>query len=406
MSEVVRSPVPLAYLELVTRALLVRIVARHEAQLAAHGFSVAALAATEQMDRTRVEALWRLLAATPADLLALHDELTAIADVGREAGHERLLASDRDGVLDHDLGPEDLAAIAFLDHRALFDAARPQTPAAQTRRFATFPSKTPKPLPEEASRREAFLRLMADALEARGRTRVFKMHEHRIANERHMELVYGRLTATRDVVGKVNGAHDVTAQVTDRSTERAFAIFHDDTMALDVAGPDWIKELVRRAFGEAYFDAASHFEGDEMLTLEPLRELAGALATHHVPGLKSVTLQEVWIDFRGAGWLAAGARNDCMAGPPGAYVLRALGDDATPVEATFLLATTAKTRPVKLVIVSPRKLDFDRRNPRVVRIVRDWIVAAGYMRVPEHLRALEDEARDSAESDAPEERSV
>jgi hypothetical protein len=244
------------------------------------------------------------------------------------------------------------------------------------------------------------MRLMADALDARGRTRIFTMHEHQSGHERHMELVYGRLSSTRDVVGKEDGTHKVTGQITDRSTERAFAIFHDDTMTLDVAGPDWMKELVRRTFGEAYFGKASHFAGDEMLTLEPLRDLAAGLSTRDVPGLNSVVLQEVWIDFGAAGWIAAGARNDCMAGAPGAHALRALAD-GTPVEARFILSTTVKRRPVMLAIVTPRKLDYDRRDPRVVRIVRDWIAAVGYMRVPEHSHAIED-----AREDAVEDRSV
>jgi hypothetical protein len=202
----------------------------------------------------------------------LHDDLTAVSDVATPPAHEILLSHDAARVLDPDLGDEDCAAIAFVDHRALFDAAHPQAASAQTRSFATFASKNPRPLPDDpdGTHRATFIRMMSEELDARARSDHFRMHEHRSGVERHRELVYGRLSATRDLLGKTNGAtttHDVTAVTTDRTTERARAIFHDDTMRLDAAGPDWFEELVRRVHGVAYFGSASHFEGDE--TQEP-----------------------------------------------------------------------------------------------------------------------------------------
>ncbi len=387
-----RLPLPRVFLERVARPVLARLLSPHgDALTTRHAFP---LAAPPQLDRTHVDALWRLLSSPPPDLLALHDDLTAVADVATRSGHERLLALDTARVLDHELGDEDSAAIAFLDHRALFDAARPQTASSQTRSFASFESQSPRALPDAPARAVTFDRLMREELLARGRSDHFKRHEWHVGTERHFELVYGRLATTRDLLGKPNGdataAHDVTAQVTDRSSERARAVFHDDTFRLEVAGPDWFKEIVRRIFGVAYFDSATHFEGDETLTLDPLVDLTTALANHGVPGLAKIELQEVWIDMAdGSGWIATGARNDCTKGATGGYAIRALSE-GKPVEATFHLYLTGKSRPLTLKVVTPRKLEFARRDPRVVRIVRDWIVAAGYMTMPTHLRASDD----------------
>jgi hypothetical protein len=222
-------------------------------------------------------------------------------------------------------------------------------------------------------------------LVARGRSDFFKVHEWRSANERHMEIVYGRLATARDIIGKTNdGVHDVTDQKTDRTSERAHAVFHEDTFRLEVAGYDWMKELVRRVLGETHFGTHAHFEGGETISLSPLFvDLTAALAIDGVPGLRKVELQELWIDLGGhdGAWVGIGARSDAMRGAAASYALRAMSE-GKPTEATFLLHVALKTRPVKLKIASPRRLDFDRRDPNVVRIVRDWLLARGFMTMP------------------------
>ena len=342
------------------------------------------------------EALWTLLSAPPPDLVALHDDLLAVADVATPAGHEVLLARDDARALDRELSAEDCAVMARLEHAALFDAARPQVAGqAQTKSFASFQSKSPRPFLASAARDAEFDRRMSIELDARGRSTHFQRHTWRSGTELHMELVYGRLSSARDLIAKVGqsgdrAVHAITAQVTDRTTERAHAVFHDDTFRLDVAGYDWMKELVRRVFSEAYFDSAQHFEGDETITLAPLVDLGVALSTAGVPGLDKVELQELWIDLGGekGDWIAVGARGNCMGGTVGGYARRALSE-GRPCEATFLLTLKARPRPLKLKLVPPRKMEFDRRSPLVVRLVRDWVVASGFMSLPEHLRAFD-----------------
>jgi hypothetical protein len=384
-----RRPVPRPFLERVSRPLLARLLAPYGEHLAAH-LPVDALATSAQTDRVHVETLWHVLGAPPPVLVPLRDDLLIVADVATPAGHEALLAHDSARVLDHELGAEDCAAIARLEHKALFDAARPQAAGqSQTKSFASFQSSSPRPLPDDPACRVAFQQRMSEELLARGRTSYFKVHAWRSSVERHMELVYGRLAAARDLLGKAEAgaAHDITAQVTDRTTERAHAIFHDDTWVLDIAGPEWMKELTRRIFGEAYFGAATHFHGDETITLAPFADLAASLACHDIPGLRKVELQTLSVDLGGddAAWIAVGARGDCLKSAAAAYVLRAL-DDGAPAEATLHVFLTNKTRPLKLKLVPPRRMEFDRRDPRVVQIVRDWLVARGFMRNPEHLR--------------------
>jgi hypothetical protein len=390
----IRRPVPRPFLERVSRTLLARLLTPYERALVeGHGFPLAALAASKQTDRAHVEALWHLLSAPPPELAPLRDDLVAVADVATQTGHEVLLSHDTARVLDHDLGAEDCAATARLEHQALFDGAKPQTAGqAQTRSYASFQSSKPLPFPDEPACREAFERRMREELVPRGRSTYFKRHEWRSGHERHMEIVYGRLAAARDIIGKTQGgaAHDLTAQVTDRTTERAHVVFHDDTLRLDVAGYDWMKELVRRVLGETYFGSQGHFEGKETITLAPFADLAAALSVEGVPGLRKAELQELWLDFGGpaGAWVAVGARTDCMRAQSAGYALQALSE-AKPAEATALLFLTSRTRPVKLKIVPPRRLDFERRDPRVVRVVRDWVIARGFMAMPDHLRASE-----------------
>jgi hypothetical protein len=377
-----RRLVPRQFLERVSRALLVRFLTPHEPILAGrYGFSLAALAGSAQTDRAQVEIFWNVLSAAPPDLAALYEELLAVADVATPAGQEILLSRDEARALDHELGAEDCAAIACLDHPALFAVARPQTAGqSQQKSFASFDSSAPRPFPDDPALRVTFKQRMAEELAARGRSTYFDARESRHGKERHIELVYGRLASARDLVGKKDGAsHEITAQVTDRSTERAHAVFHDDTLRFDIAGYDWFKQLVRRVLGEVYFGSAEHFQWRSSITLAPLLTLEAALSVEGLAGLQRVELQRLAVDLGGA-WVEIGTRNDCMKTAGAGYVHRALADGA-PSAATLLLHTS-RSRPL-LLEIDPPKLKFDRRDPRLVRTVYAYLVARGFMSLPE-----------------------
>ncbi len=396
--EPLRRPVPRQFLERVARPLLARLLSDHASALEARlAFPLAALAASTQTDRTHVESLWHLLSAPPPELVPLREDLLTVADVATPGCHEALLARDVARVLDEELGAEDCAAIARLDHRPLFDSVRPQAAGqAQAKSFASFQAASPRALPGDRAHAAAFKTQMSKELAARGRSDFFQMHEWRSGTELHMELVFGRLAAARDLLGRTGAretgaGHAVTAQVTDRTTERAHAVFHDDTLRLDVAGQEWMKELVRRVFGEAWFGSAAHFEGNEALTLAPLVDLAATLSVDGVPGLTKVELQELWITLEGTGWIGigVGARGSCLLGATAPYVTRGLTDGA-PSEACLSLWLAGRTRPVKLKLVAPQRLEFDRRDARVVRVVRDWLVARRFLTMPEAPAAQAD----------------
>jgi hypothetical protein len=382
-------PIPRAFLERVSRALLVRILSPHDAALRAHAVSIEALAATEQKDRSQVDALVSLLLASPPELHLLRDDVCAIADVATI--HERLLEKDTDRLLDPELGAEDCAATLFLDRRAKFDEARPHSGSTEGRVYATFESKSPRALPDDPARHRAFDDAMRAELAGRGRSSLFKRHVAPPRGaERHMELVYGKVAAAHDLVGKVDGgSHEITAQVTQRSTERARVVFHDDTLRLDVAGPNWMKEVVRRIFGEAYFDDAEHFHGAEVISLEPLGAgLESALRCDDVPGLDRVTIKQLSVDIGADNWITATSKNDCQREPAAPWVLKMLAEGAG-AEATFILKPKFKPRVTMLKVCTPGKLEFARTDPRVVRVVREWLAARGYMKMPEHMLASE-----------------
>jgi hypothetical protein len=399
-TEPLRRPVPRPFLERVGRALLVRLLAPYASLLVERfAFPFAALSASAQIDRVQVSALWDLLSTAPPELSELRDDLLAIADAATHAGHE-VLARDGASVLDPDLGAEDCAATAYLDHRAIFERARPQTAGqAQTKSFASFRASAGRALPRDPACAATFIRRMREELVLRSRSDHFHVHEWRSGAERHFEIVYGKLVSARDVIGKAQagGPHEITAQVTDRATERTHAVFHEDTRDLDIAGYDWMKELIRRNFGEAYFGSEAHFQANETVTLAPLAALDVALSSEGIPALRKVELQEIWIDLGGddGAWVAAGARSDTTKGAAAGYALRAIGE-GKGAEAVFLLHLASRTRPVKLKIALPRKLEFDRRDPRVVRIVRDWCVARGFITMPNQEPAGNGTGRDPA----------
>ncbi len=186
------------------------------------------------------------------------------------------------------------------------------------------------------------------------------------------------------VAKKEGTGHRISAQVTDRSTERALhAVFHDHTFNFDISGYDWFKQLVRRVLGEVYFGSKEHFQWRSAISLDPLLNLAAALSAEGIPGLQRVELQWLAADL-GIAHIEVGTRNDCMKSPGAAYVHRLFADGASPAAAALLLYTS-RARPL-LLKIDPPKLVFDRRDPRLVKMVYAYLVARGFHVAPRSPR--------------------
>ena len=75
-----------------------------------------------------------------------------------------------------------------------------------------------------------------------------------------------------------------------------------------------------------------------------------------------------------------------------------IGFEAAPGFVAVEVADDARRR--KLVVVAPRRLNFERRDARLVRIVRDWVVGRGFMGGADYLRTNESDGVEREPSDA------
>ena len=207
---------PRSFFPLLARPLLARLAAPFESALAARSFSLSALAAAPPDDRALPFALHDLLdeahaqltsvppsvasdGAAPAGsdggaLLALVDLLASIHRVSTPAGRDALIKLDTSHVLPRRLGPEDLAATAYLDHPTLFAAVRVAPAADAIKNFVLFsaaPGVTPR---FDRDALAATSRALSAWFDARHRSAVCEIHLRRRGDELHFEITHGRST--------------------------------------------------------------------------------------------------------------------------------------------------------------------------------------------------------------------
>jgi hypothetical protein len=370
--------VPRAFLERVCRARLAHILAPYTELLStSFSLSLPALAASSESDRAHVHALHDLVnsddARVPADL---RDTLVAIADVATSTGHEALHRHDVDRCLDDELGDETAAAEAYLAHRALFDKVRAQSAPATIKSFTEYRAASPFDLTAD---RDVFARaekhLSAFLVERRGRGDFARfLLSPRLGDETRFDVVYGRLSHTRELVTRKH----VLSNVTDRSTERAYGIFNHATFGIALHGHAWMKDAIRTTLGEVACGAREHFVCDEMITLAPLLNLTEALRCDDVDGLSSVELHSVLVGFEDGSSSLHCARADVRMKHVAKYVVDAIAQGRAIKAKLYLILAGPKKKRAKLEIAPPGALDYDRRDPELDRIVRALLVARGY----------------------------
>ncbi len=373
-------------LERLARPLLARFLRTHAlAFCEAHGFPIDALARSAPRDRTLVHRLFDLVHAPdlapplPFEAARLLVRLDALAT---SAGGEILIRLDRDGVLPRALlGDEDLALTAILDAPAIAEEARVAAESERVRGYTEYEVPAAPSLPFGPAEDEALAQTLGSRLEELDRTRYCVVHRTSSPAKIALEIVHARRPKTRD---KVDAQALEAWAATDIDTERAFVEIEPRAGRVAIHAALGVKRLLAESLGVVLASDRGYLRAASVYDLGPLANLAAACSTHGVARLQRVEVHDLAVRTAGGTVVTfARARRDLTADEDGAPLLAQALALGTPVAVKLYLTISGRDRALKLEIASKdgrNRVDFDRDDPEIVLVVREYLRARGFAR--------------------------
>ncbi len=377
-------------LERMQRALLVRLLEPHTLFLEARRVKLAPLAETAQDDLSLVHPLHDALNSGDPQLPpVLATDLPALDAIATEGGHERLRVADRDKALPQGrVGHETLAAIAYLDHPALFAAARMTTAAARTPdAYAEYEAKSKCAPSFERARLDALGAALAAILALRGRPEFCEALVTRYARETVIDFVFGRLPATHERLTEALAR----SQVTDVLTRRVRCSIDHETSRLGAQGYPFEREAIRALVGEHLFGDGAHFVASDIYSLAALtRDMEAALSPAPEIGLVRIELRSVRVR-RADGVSTTHSYDDDLRASSAADDVRAAIDAGGRVErAKLAIQLAERNTSVVVELAPPDKLTMRRTDDALVDRVRAVLAYKRLMATPVHAEAHAD----------------
>jgi hypothetical protein len=197
-----------------------------------------------------------------------------------------------------------------------------------------------------------------------------------------LEIVYARRPKTFDKVDAKTLAVD---QSTDIHRERAFVEIDLASGTLLVHAPVAMKEIVRASLGEAMTGARAFFRPARSYDLSPFADPDTALAPTGMPArLRRVELHALHVQTAGRTILSAvRPRASVLADDEATESIAAALRAGDPVGVKLYLFLDERPRPVCVEIATKggkNVVDFDRSDPELVTIVREYLRACGVLR--------------------------
>lgn len=367
-------------LDRIARPLLCELLAPYASYLLSNDLSLDDLSATRQTDRRLVHRLYDLLhAGDPRFPSELRAALLAIAPVATAAGQQAIVGLSPE-LAARRLGPEDLAVTAFLRHPELFRAARRGAPEADgAEPFTDFLLAPSAAAPVPSLNRESLAALEADLsawLDARGRSKLCRVHATDAEGELHLEIEHGRPPKSDDVVGD-----DLAlTQQTVVTTQRAHVVFDREAARLSVHAFPALKDALRRLVGAHLFGHAHVFTTAAVYTLAPLADPDAALATRDIPGLEAIELRAATVRFPRSRVTYESPGADLRDTERAAEMRDALRTGAVEW-AKLWVKVEGRARPTSIEL-SPSRKKYLRTAPEVERVLHELLLARGMMLLP------------------------
>jgi hypothetical protein len=379
---------PRVLLERLARPLLARFLAAHAAPFCdAHAFSLAELAASDPRDRVLVHRLFELLHedVSPALPDPAREWLAILDALACTRGGERLIELDAARVLPRaKLGDEDLALTAILEAPELARQAHsllPSEGADGVDGFTEYDPADARTVRFGDAERRQIEALCREELEARDRTRYCAVQVSRESGRLKLEIEYGKRPKTRE---KVDADTLSVAPTTDINTERAHAELDRQTGRLALHAPHpAIKEVLRKILGKVLAGSEAHFTAARVYDLSPFRDLERALQPHGdkllAVAIHRLTLRtpaESEVDL-------SRARRDLRDDAALKTLIAEALTIGVPVGVKLYLKILGRRAGLKVELSAKQgrnRLSFNRSDPEIVALVRDYLIARGVLR--------------------------
>ncbi len=316
----------------------------------------------------------------------LRQALLAVTDLADDAGHDRLLAVAAAHAVDlaamisvQQLNPSELAFSAYLDHRAVFDAAHMYAESSHVRRFVDFHARGLRLDPAHARAKRAQL---ADEIGrwfgARNRTNFCDVRICDAADETSFLVIHGRPPRAHGVIDGIgaDAGRETLSYVPDKQD---LIIFRKATGVLSVNAQFPVEQdFYRRVLGRILFGKEDCFGSTAVYTAGPLLEYGAlALSAQGIMGLASVELREMKIQVIGPRrrfWII-GAEDD-LAPDLGASYFRCHLERGRVAYLKLALMIEGRKRPLLVKLTPPNRLMFDRRTH--ADLVHDFLLTRGF----------------------------
>lgn len=299
----------------------------------------------------------------------LIEALYRIHDLANDAGHEALFTMlERRRCLDDDVdrSPADLALLAWLDHRDVFEHVHARHVVPSLGSFRVFRARAPRPIVLDETHRHELEQGLSHAFRRRGlgpHCHVDVVQDdHQLEIEIHRGLPFRR-------VGVVGPDPRASVAFRPRQVDRLFYDARTGLLRVLTADAPTVRAY-RRAVERVLVGEEGWFSDHGVLSLQPLLD-HGRSALLPVPGLREVQLRE--IELR-------------VAHPEHESTVRVLGNDVfavlehygrvrtsdgQPISATFGLVPLAGGRPRFLQVSLPNGLVYDWRRDDPLRFLEE-----------------------------------
>lgn len=353
---------------------LAPLLARHEEYFARQGIDVTKLTNADATDRRLLRVLTQPDEEMPADLL---EALYVLDDLADESGHDRILdEAKRQGVsLDgSDLTPGEFAIVVYSDHPGLVRICHEKTIYKKIRNYQEFQARKSKLLTLQAVRKKC--RELEEALapwfESKNRSRACEIYAYEEGEEIKFLITHGRPLRTEGSIDK----RLRRSRVAYRPQKHDSVIYDNRLHVLRINAQTYgEKDQYRESFGRILFGDASHFPGEDIYTLLPLRRGGDALKL--AAGIESVRLTEVWIEIDDDQRFIQISKAYSLIESVRRYGRPNL-QEGRIVRASFLIKYSSGGRPRKLELRPPNIAVYDRE--------RDGEAAEAFMRANRYFK--------------------
>ena len=309
----------------------------------------------------------------PPGLVESIERITTMAD---EDGHQLLVDALGPLFAADGLGPHELAAMAYLEKRELFDRVLHRRRFGRRGHFQEYAGREPFRLAQPTARQVRNLeRALGIRFEKRGASNHCRIFTYAYDDAVVFEIGHGRPKQNRRVVETAGDGQTYADRLTFRPHQVDVVVYDNRTHRIRICAPNALTvRIYLQVISAELFGQLGWFVTGDVVCLQPLIEL-GRDALARTAGIEQVDLVSLQLRFPDP------AQTKCIVESP--CVFSSLDDirlgrhDGTPVRARLRIAYTGGGRPRSLTLGVPNRLVYDRSRDE--QVTRHFLEQRGFL---------------------------